>query len=172
MTASISPELIDEVLAEFYAMPPEEALMKANEITQEQPALAAFLLATDEEFFNEEEQEYIHYIGMNLWQIMRKSPRRLGWVTQTKLLRAQDANLGFLTSNLNESDEGFVRKVKKMFESYPEPDVLGYLLESIMYADEDPDDPDAPVIREDVKGLAFLHLKTALDAMIRSLLRK
>lgn len=172
MAASISPELIDEVLAEVYEMSEAEALLKVNEISKEQPALVAYLLATDEEFFNEEEREYIYYIGVNLWQIMRRSPRRLGRVTQTKLLRAQDANLGFLTSNLNESDEGFVSQVEKMFESYPEPDVFGYLLESIILANGDPEDSDAPMIREDVKGLAFIHLKTALDALIDSLLGK
>ena len=54
-----------------------------------------------------------------------------------------------------------------MIATYPEPEVLRYIVEAIM--EEEDYDPDDPPIRDEYRGLAFAHLKTVLDAFISSL---
>jgi len=55
-----------------------------------------------------------------------------------------------------------------MIATYPEPEVLRYIVEAIMEEEEDYD-PDDPPIRDEYRGLAFAHLKTVLDALTSSL---
>lgn len=55
-----------------------------------------------------------------------------------------------------------------MIETYSEPVVLGFLLDAL---EEEDNELGMPPIREEYSGVAFLLLKTALDALINSLVR-
>jgi hypothetical protein len=46
-----------------------------------------------------------------------------------------------------------------MLKNYPEPEVLRYILEAIM--EEAEYEPDDPPIRDEYRGMAFVHLKIA-----------
>jgi hypothetical protein len=49
-----------------------------------------------------------------------------------------------------------------MLDSYPEPAVLRYIVESLMETN-----PEDVVLSDTTVGIAFLQLKTVLDALIR-----
>jgi len=66
---------------------------------------------------------------------------------------------------LNEME--FAMTASAMIGTYPEPEVLRYALDAVM-EDEDDEEGDPP-IRDEYRGMAFLHLKIVLDAMIASL---
>jgi hypothetical protein len=104
---------------------------------------------------------------MVVWQIMKQSKRRLRRVTLKKLSKAEKANYDTLELVASDSEADFFSATVAMVENHPEPEVMRYIVETIM--DEEDYDPDDPPIRDEYRGLAFIHLKIALDALISSL---
>jgi hypothetical protein len=141
-----------------------------EEMTKEQPLVLSFLLALDDFPFDAHEREIIFYIGMVVWQIMKQSKRRLYKVTRKKLRKAEEANYDFLELLMSDTEADFVSATQTMIEKYPEPEVLRYIVEAIM--EEEEYDPDDPPIRDEYRGLAFVHLKIVLDALVDSLARR
>ena len=128
-----------------------------------QPVVLAYLLAADGLEFGRNELEHILYIGMVVWQIVRQGEGRLLKVTRKRIIRAEEANYDFLDRIEAASEEDLAQLSEEMMQDYPEPHVLRYILEAIM---EEGEDLEETPIREDYKGLAFIYLKTVLDAFI------
>jgi hypothetical protein len=126
-----------------------------------QPVVLAYLLSADGLDFDRNELERILYIGMVVWQIMRQGEGRLLKVTRKRIIQAEEANYGFLERIEAASEGDLVQLTEEMMQDYPEPHVLRYILEAIME-----EDPEGTPMREDYKGLAFVYLKTVLDAFI------
>jgi hypothetical protein len=165
MQDPISMETIDEIWQNLAEMQEDEAVHIVEQMTAEQPHLQSFLLSLDEEDFNQEEQEIIFFLGNVLWEIMRQSYPQMGMVTEDTIDQAEDENMNFMESIETEDPNAMEGIIMNMLETYPEPAVLSYLLESLMEESEDPEEID---IDDEMKGAAFLHLKIALDAMIKT----
>lgn len=165
MTDMISAETVTRVWQDMARVPISEIPRFVQQMEEEQPAIMAYLLAVGDALFNQHEREIIFYLGMVVWQMMKQSKRRLFKVSPRKLDRAEEANFALL-ERLSESPEaGWESLTRTMLATYPEPEVLRYIVEAIM---ED-DDPEDPPIRDEYRGMAFIYLKTVLDALISSL---
>jgi hypothetical protein len=160
----ISYETVTATWQRMAAMP----LGKVNELLSlmetEQPQILAYLLAQDEEIFDDHEREIILYLGIVVWQIMRQGRRRPRKITPKKLLAAEEANYIFLDLLSEDTEADFMSAILGMIERHPEPEVFRYIVEALM-DEEGYDDGDEP-IRDENLGLAFLTLKSALDALI------
>ena len=167
MTDMISAETVTRVWQDMARVSADEAPGLINQMQAEQPVIIAYLLAAGESPFNQHEQEIIFYLGMVVWQMMKQSKRRLLRVSQKKLEQAEEANFDFLERLSASPEADFESATQEMLASYPEPEVLRYIVEAIM--EEEDDDPDDPPIRDEYRGLAFVHLKTVLDVFISSL---
>jgi hypothetical protein len=167
MTDMIPGEIVTETWQRMAQTPIHEAPDLVNQMQQEQPAILAHLLYLDEFPFDPHERELIFYIGMVVWQIMKQSKRRLRRVTLKKLSKAEKVNYDTLELVASDSEADFFSATVAMVENHPEPEVMRYIVETIM--DEEDYDPDDPPIRDEYRGLAFIHLKIALDALISSL---
>lgn len=110
-------------------------------------------------------RETLLYVGIVIWQMMRQSSGDLRQVGQEVLDAAEEANLAFLEQFAEEGNDDFDTAVRAITETYPEPEVLRYAVEAIMEEEE----ASGPPIRQEYRGLAFVHLKIVLDAMIASL---
>jgi hypothetical protein len=139
-----------------------------NEMAQEQPVILAYLTALDDMPFDQHEKEIVLYLGFVVWQMMKQSPKRLLKVTRKKLNRTENANLESLDFLASDTDADFVSATQFMLENYEEPEVLGYIIEALMDEEEYEASGDVP-IRDEYRGLAFIHLKIALDAFTDSL---
>jgi len=137
-----------------------------QQMQEEQPVAFGFLVNLDDMPFNLNEREIVLYVGVAVWQMMRQSERKLRKATGNKFRKAEDANVEWLEKMSVASEVDFYAATQLMLVDYPEPEVLGYIIEAIMEESEDPD--DIP-IRDEYTGLAFLHLKILLDAFIASL---
>ncbi len=169
MTDMISAETVTQVWQDMARASLDEAPRLVNQMQAEQPVVLTYLLAVDDSIFNQHERELIFYLGMVVWQMMKQSKRRLRKVTEKKLMQAEEANFDFL-ERLSVSSEGdFESTTWEMLATYPEPEVLRYIVEAIM--EEEAYTPDDPPIREEYRGLAVVYLKTVLDAFISSLAR-
>lgn len=168
MTDMISAETVTRVWQDMARVSADEIPRFVNQMTAEQPVIIAYLLGAGEPPFNQHEQEIIFYLGMVVWQMMKQSQRRLLRVSQKKLDRAEEANLAFLERLSVSPEADFESATQEMLVTYPEPEVLRYIVEAIMEEEEDYD-PDDPPIRDEYRGMAFVYLKTVLDALISSL---
>jgi hypothetical protein len=167
MTDMISAETVTRVWQDMARAPLDAVPHLVNQMKAEQPVVLVYLLAVDDSIFNEHERELIFYLGMVVWQMMKQSKRRLRKVTEKKLMQAEEANFDFLERFSASLEADFESAIQEMLDTYPEPEVLRYIVEAIM--EEEDYDPDDPPIREEYRGMAFVYLKTVLDAFISSL---
>ena len=162
----ISAETVTQVWQEVAQTPAQDASSLISKMKAEQSEILAYLLASEAYHLNRHEVEQVFYIGMVVWQIMTRSEKQLRRVTRRKLKSADQANEAFLDTLASDTEADFTSATRAMFENYPEPEVLRYVLEALMEDDER--DPDDPLIRDEYRGLAFMLLKTVLDALIDS----
>ena len=162
----ISEEIVTKTWQRIATMTPLEAPLLIQQMQAEQPLVLSFLTQLDDMPFDQNERGIVMYVGTVVWQIMRQSERRLRKVTGNKLRKAEDANLAWIERMETAREADFVGSTQLLLATYPEPEVLRYIIEAIM---EESDDPDDIPIRDEYTGLAFLHLKILLDAFIASL---
>lgn len=225
MDEIISYEAVTETWEQMAETSTEEVQKIVDRMEQEQSALMVYLLALEDYPFNQSEKEIIFYIGTVLWEIMKKGKAKLTPVTPEMLNQSEEANYTFLELLSNDTEADFMSATRSMIDSYPEPEVLRYLVEALMEGIEDyeedfeetaedlgeeslsadfdeenngfeglfqeeQDDLEIEVIyeteeengdfevgeewedemdiRPEFRGLAFVHLKTALDGLIAS----
>lgn len=161
----ISAQVVEQTWQRVAQTPFSEVAGLVDEMRREQPVMLAYLLAADGLPFNRNECEHILYIGMVAWQIMKQSQRPLRQVTENRLKSIEEVNYKFLERLAGGSEEDFVQNTDRMLWDYAEPEVLRYLYEAIT---EESTDPYETPIRDEYQGLAFVYLKTVLDAMIAS----
>lgn len=162
----ISAETVTKVWQDMAQTPVEEASALVAQMKDEQPIILVYLTYLDDFPFNQYEKEIVFYLGMVVWQIMKQSKKRLHKATRKKVEKAEEANFEMLNMLSSDTDADFMSATRTMLEQYSEPEVLRYIVEAVM---EEDDDPDNPPIREEYRGLAFIHLKTVLDTFIDSL---
>jgi len=166
----ISAETVTQTWQRMSDTSPAHAQKIVEQMSEEQPIVLAYLLAMSEQPpFNEQDGQIFFYVGMVVWQIMKQSPKRLLKVTRKKLEQAERANEQFLEMLSSDTEADFVSATKTMLENHAEPEVLRYITEALM--EEEDHDPDDPPMRDENRGLAFVYLKTVLDAFVRSLAR-
>jgi len=162
----ISFEVVTQTWQEMSQTPTHQASELVEQMSQEQPVALSFLLHLEDLPFDQYERELIFYIGMVVWQIMKRSGRQLYKVTRKKMRRAEESNVELLEQLASSDEADFIETIQLLLADCPEPEVLRYIVEAIM---EEQDDPDEPGFRDEYKGLAFLHLKILLDAFVSSL---
>lgn len=163
----IPAETVAQVWQRMAQTPLQQAQMVIAQLQEEQPLLLDYLYYTDDLPFNRHEQEILFYIGMVLWQMMKESELPLGPVTSEMLDQAEEVNYGFVEDIGKDTAADFYSAIRTMMETHPEPHVFRYLVEAIIEKEESTD-PDDPPIRKKYAGMAFLHLKIVLDALIAS----
>jgi len=129
-----------------------------NVMRQEQPLILSYLLTVDDDILNQDERELLLYLGTVVWQMMSQGETPLPEITEEILDDVEKSNLKMLESLEGESEDGFVDVVEKIIDNYPQPEVLGYVLEALM---EEPE--EGGPIRDESKGIMMLDLKTVID---------
>ncbi len=158
----ISEETVTQTWQRVAGSSPQQVQRYMNQMSQEQPAILAYLLTLDGDPFNRNEMGYILFIAVVVWQAMKQAPQGLGSVSIQAVEQADEANLAFLERFLPASEWDFEAAIAKMLAEYPEPEVLRYIIEALM--EEDEEEP----FRDEYRGLALICLKTVLDALIAS----
>jgi len=165
VTERLSAEIVKQIWQQVARMDVSDVSGLVEQMREKQPYLMVYLLATADAVFAPHERETLFYVGMVAWQMMEQSPGRLQQVGEEALDEAEAANFEFLEQFAEAENGDFDLAVRAILETYPEPEVFRYVVEAIM---EDEDATDPP-IRDEWRGLAFVYLKTVLDAMIASL---
>jgi len=129
-------------------------------VKKEQPILLAFLMATNNDVYNQEERELLLYLGLAVWKMMRSGPQKPPQVTEERLDEIRNKNFEMAEYFVGEPDSTFEDTVRMIFENYNQRYVLEYVLDALF--EEDEEDVE---IRETSKGYIFLDLKTVIDCL-------
>ena len=167
MKDHISAETVSDTWEKMAESSLQDTESVIEQMKDEQPVLLGYLVSMDDYPFNNQEREFIFYIGVVVWQIIKQKKNRLIRVEHGCIKEAESANSTFIELLSAGTESGLLEATQAMLKGYGEPEVLRCVLEAIM-EEEDPEN-DAPLIREECIGLAFIHLKVILDAFIRSL---
>jgi hypothetical protein len=190
MAAYISYEQVTETWEKMVDTPVEEAQRLVSEMESGQPFIMLYLLDKEDSPFDQTESEIIFYLGTVLWQVMEQGEQPLNRVEVEDIIKAEESNYQFLDQISSDTDADFISATREMIESFSEPEVLRYLVEAILEGDDDffeefgdsievydeleegeweddfEEDEEDATIRPENRGLAFIELKTVLDAMI------
>ena len=161
----ISGEIVTQTWQRVAQAQPSDMEGLVERLKDEQPVIMAYLLGARSLPFSRHESELVFYIGVVVWQIMEQSERPLRRVSRKKLKQFEEANEELFERLGPGTGTDSARLTQLLAFKYPEPEVLRYIVEAIV---EEPLPDDAP-IRDEYKGMAYVYLKTALDALIASL---
>jgi hypothetical protein len=160
----ISEETVTQAWQYVSTLPENDAQKLINTFTDDQPYIMTYLVVISEsEEFDEDEGQSFFFIGLVVWQIMRNTPGGLKKINEKNLDQVVTDSEKELDVMATDSPGDFFAVASAKAENYPEPEVLKYILEAIMEMDEDAEQPS---FREENIGMAFMHLKIVLDALI------
>lgn len=155
---TISSEIVERTWQEMATMSPVNYPKLINQFAKEQPFVLGYLMAVDNELFNEDERELLFYLGTVVWRIMSQGEKPLPKVTEEMIFAAEDNNFNTLQLLESKDEASVYDTTAEMISSYNQPEVLRYVVEALMEEDEEGVD-----IREDNVGMMMIYLKTVID---------
>lgn len=161
--APITLDFIEELLDTFNEMSDPDLEEIFREFQQEQPHIVAFLFAAQEDDLEEEEREYMFYLGLQVWYVFVNAYENVATVSET-LIDEVDLDNDDLYQQLDqESEEGLEELVENLYGRYPQWDLLQYCLLAIIESDQEEDE----ILYDDSKGLVLVSIKTVIDSLDR-----
>ncbi|MFH1258935.1 MAG: hypothetical protein ABII74_03840 [Elusimicrobiota bacterium] len=157
----ISEEIVEQTWKEIGVLGVEDVPDWIKDFNEFQPELCVYLLAIDEELFNQDEREILFYLGFVIYKIMSKGNKPLKKVSLKAIEAAEQKNwdmAGYLAGETKDAE--FEKEMAGIIGKYNQKNVWRYITEALV--EDDPDDGD---LRESSKGPMFIYLKTVLDCL-------
>lgn len=161
----ISAEIVTRTWQKMAQMNQKQAEQFGLGAIQQQPNLVAYILAANQQLFNQTEGEIIYYVAMSIWQMLLQGEQKPGRVQRAHLEQAEQTNLEMVQQLQAQTAEQTESWIEKIAAGYPEPNILIYILESVT---EESDDASTD-IRPELRSVAVFYLKTVLDALLLTL---
>ena len=133
-----------------------EGLVEA--IAEEQPFLFTYLLAMGEGDFNEDEQEVLLYLGVAVWQMMKRSGATLEQVSESHLDRLEQQNMQLLEDLSSDSETGFLQVARNLTVDHEQPELLSFVVEAVF-------EEEAELVRPHNQGIMVIFLKIVIDCL-------
>jgi len=152
---------VEETWRRFGAFTEAQARREGQRVGREQPDLLAFVLALTQEFSPAAQELGVYLFHVVLAIFRAAGGRRVPRVKAGAIERQWSKNSEEL-ERLEGAHERFLERVALQQVS-AEPEVMRYVVEAVMEAGDDPDDP-AELTEED-QAMLFLVLKTVVDLL-------
>lgn len=162
MITPVSSEIVEQVRQEMAVLAVEGSPALMDRMAADQPVLLGYLLAVEGYGIPQDDVGTILYLGVAVWKMMQRGHPHLMRVSAKKLDQAEADNEKTLEEMQSDTPGDFESAALGLVDTYPEPEVLRYVVEALM--EPDPEDVE---LSEAGSGIAFLHLKCALDALVR-----
>ncbi|HSV30510.1 MAG TPA: hypothetical protein VLH40_00605 [Atribacteraceae bacterium] len=164
----ISSEVVEKTWQRIGVMDPQLAHELIGDLENTQPVIMEYLMAGSEELFNQAERELVIYLGIVIWQIMKDGFPPPPQVLFEDIEKAEAANLKMLEYLGSSTPGDFSRTVETVVVNYSQPQILRYVVEALFEFEEDEDVAGSDTkIRDDMKGIIFIVLKTIIDCLDR-----
>ena len=168
---TVPEEIVEQTWEELSDLSFEESEELIHDLTEEQPYVLAYLMGIGTDILNEGEREVLLYLGMTVWKMMdNASLHNLPRVTDIDLDAADKRNLQVLETLEGESPGDFYATVKRFMTDYNQPEILKFVVETLMEEEGDlfefdEDDEEIEEVREEMKGMMMIFLKTLIDSL-------
>jgi hypothetical protein len=159
---TISEEIVEREWEKMANLPLDDVPRVIQRMEKEQPMILAFLMAIDDEVFNQDERGLLLHLGATVCEIMRQGaprPKRVSEKRMDEFIERTDKMLEYF---LEEPPENFEDSVRLIYQNHNQVNVLRYVVEALFELDED---EEASEVRDEMKGLLFMHLKTVVEAL-------
>jgi hypothetical protein len=159
---TISEAIVERTWKRMARMPVDEMPKLVERMEKAQPEIMAFLMGVDYDVFNQDERELLFYLGTVIWEMMRQGtppPKRVNEKRMDKFIDRTDQMAEYL---MDESAEDFEAVVTQIFKNHNQINVLRYVVEALFEMEDDTEYTD---VREEMKGLIFINLKTVVEAL-------
>jgi hypothetical protein len=149
-----------------------------EQMGREQPELLTYLGAVDEDSLNDSERGILVFLGMVIWQSMKKAGGRLPKISEEAMAQAESATVKSLETLTQQREDGS-DSIIELIEACGQGELMGLALDALMVAaglngdgvetagtEPAADDEDAGVIvRPENVSLLMLNLKTVVDVL-------
>ncbi|SEH07578.1 hypothetical protein [Candidatus Venteria ishoeyi] len=156
----ISIEEIEEYLNEIDNTPEKEIEAIVIRMSEEQGYALTYLMAVGGDSFDEDEHEAFFYLGFSIWYIMEKINSNMPMITEEEIDSVEQNNFKMLDVMSDETEAEITKLIEIIVENYNQPNLFGYIVESLM---EEEDDDGDPLFREENSGMMLIYLKTVVD---------
>lgn len=157
----ISLQVVEETWQKFSDLDPMLASDYVQLLSKEQPIVLAYLMTAGDDFLNQDERELLLYLGIVVWQIMKKGAVPVKRVSEKAIDDHEEKNMKMLEYLEGESDQELIDTVELIIENYNQVEVLKYVVEALMEGIDDEEDD----VRYENIGMMMIFLKTVIDCM-------
>lgn len=158
---AISEAMVEETWMEMAELPPEEAQNQVQGVWKRQPELMQFLMELTEEL-SQGASELAFYLFFVVVRMFEKAyGQGIQEVMAEQILESFEANQDFLERLAGINDPLLERLMDPAL--WDQPYVLRYVVEALMEASENEEDPIE--LSEQEFGYLFLLLKTVIDSL-------
>jgi hypothetical protein len=155
----ILPEEIDESAEYIQSLSPEESKNLIRTFKKKQSPLLVYTAALGERDFNNEEEDVFIFAVLLAWYCISQKVPDMRMVTIEQLESAEAESEAKLSEWEKAPDDSQVMEAMQMLSEQSQPTLFGFLLQTIMQSDH---------VREDAKGLMFLHMKIILNCLLEA----
>jgi hypothetical protein len=155
----ILPEEIEQSAEYIQSLSPEETKKFIRNFKQKQSPLLVYTAALGERDFNSEEEDVLIFAVLVAWHCISQKVPEMRMVTIEQIEFAEAESEAKLSEWEKAPDDSQVTEAMQMLSEQSQPTLFGFLLQTIMESDN---------VREDTKGLMFLHLKIILDCLLEA----
>jgi hypothetical protein len=141
-------------------MDPDEAGILVERMSNNQPNVLSYLLATGSDILDQPEREVIFYMGVLLWYVIDTLGFVIPEISLESLIETEEKNFTMLEYLAGEPESEFLETVGKIMDSYNQSELLRYIIDKIM------EEPQGDVeISENHIGVMVIYLKTFIDCI-------
>ena len=158
----ITEEIIDQTLEKFedQTIDTEKA---AIEFAQRQPGLFSLLTDENDGILSEDEQFFLLYLGVVIFNIVDKAMPGLPTVSVEEIAAVEEANWGIMDLT---AGQPFHERLDPFFENYEEEDLLAFVEDALSSEVENEDGDLVSLTPEGVEPM-FVMLKTTIDVLTK-----
>lgn len=138
----------------------QEATRLMEDMSDQQPFLTVYLMSTGEDEFGEDEQEFLLFMGVFIWEVMRRAYPQVPVVSNEELDEVEHTNIQMLEYLETEPESDYPHFVSNLLAGYPQPALLQFVTEAI-YEEEG--------VREHSKGMLLVYLKIVIECLHQGL---
>jgi hypothetical protein len=156
----VSENIIDEVIEQFDEQTDDQYEQHMEAFSEAQPVIFSWLFSEQFELLNEDEQGYLHYLALILWQSVSKENPDLPEVSEEQIGEAEERNYEALEASVGKN---FRDRLTPFFDETDQEDLLAFAEDAVL---DEEGEPESLVTKEGREPI-FIALKTMIDVLTK-----
>jgi len=158
--APITAQDIKRIAQHMNSLSSEEAASIVGEMRAEQPAAFQYLVTVGEGTINDDERQWLVFLGVTVWRIVKESGLNPPAMTAEILDRAAKNTSGLISYLKGENSKEAADDFLKVLKDYPQPFLLNYVIGALNVAFE-----DEHCVRKENMTVLFFFVKILIDCL-------